>query len=226
MTRTNDQRLSIPSKKVCEKKLREICILKQKHTQEPLNSEEKTKVDRETYYQWIIRTEHEKVLERLPDEIQQLILSFLDHTTRLNVLGAKYPPNTVCHRLLCLPKTVYTINHLIGLVKRVTPIIQQLQGHKNGLQKEKARLYTKQLKRQILSECQTHYMSREQARAHYIRTLDIYSVHLTKTVEIALRHYHKMYSLSASVPSIHIDKNEHTILKVYAHIASILQERT
>lgn len=224
MTRTNDQRLSIPSKKVCEKKLREIRILKQKHRQEPLNTEEQTKVDREAYFQWIIRTEHEKVLERLPDEIQQLILSFLDHTTRLNVLGAKYLPNTVCHRLLCLPKTVYTINHLIGLVQRVTPIIQQLQGHKDGLQKEKARLYTKQLQRQILCECQTHYMSREHARAHYIRTLDNYSIQLAKTVEIALRHYHKMYTLSASVPSIRIriDENEHTMLKVYAHIASVL----
>jgi hypothetical protein len=224
MSRTNDQRLSIPSKKVCEKKLREIRILKQKHTQEPLNTEEQTKVDRETYFQEIIRTEHEKVLERLPDEIQQLILSFLDHNTRLNVLGAKYLPNTVCHRLLCLPKTVYTINHLIGLVQRVTPIIQQLQGHKDGLQKEKARLYTKQLRRQILCECQTHYMSREQARAHYIRTLDNYSIQLAKTVEIALRHYHKMYTLSASVPSIRIriNENEHTMLKVYAHIASVL----
>ena len=86
----------IPSHKHCIKKLREIKELKKK---KELNDEQREKISKEKFYKDIIRTVYQQVLERIPDEVQQIILEYLDVNTRLKMLRLKYTPEFAKERL-------------------------------------------------------------------------------------------------------------------------------
>ena len=86
----------IPSHKHCIKKLREIKELKKK---KELNDEQREKIGKEKFYKDIIRTVYQHVLERIPDEVQQIILEYLDVNTRLKMLRLKYTPEFAKERL-------------------------------------------------------------------------------------------------------------------------------
>ena len=74
----------IPSKKKCQKMLRQICNLKQK---ENLTNEEIVKVEKYRYYWDIYNNNYTKAL---PYELQNIILSFIDPNTRMMILKATY----------------------------------------------------------------------------------------------------------------------------------------
>ena len=84
------------SKKKCEKKLREIQILKQNKNH---NADELEKMNKENYYKKFLKQNYEKKLAVLPDEIQLYIMSFIDTNTRLNYLRSKYTPDFVDNKL-------------------------------------------------------------------------------------------------------------------------------
>ena len=74
----------IPSKKKCQKMLRQICNLKQK---ENLTNEEIVKVEKYRYYWDIYNNNYTKAL---PYELQNIILSFIDPNTRMMILKATH----------------------------------------------------------------------------------------------------------------------------------------
>jgi len=107
------------TQKQCEKKLREIYVLKQKkqHTKE-----ETEKINREQYYKAQIKDVHVKYLDTLPDDIQFHILGFLDANTRLKYLRSKYTDKFIHNKLSLLPNNKATIKKLFSCIKYVTPI--------------------------------------------------------------------------------------------------------
>lgn len=111
------------SHKKCEKKLREIQKLKLRVT--PLTSEEQEKVNQETKYKKIIKNVYEKELERIPDEVQNVILSYLDPNTRLKLLKQKYSPKYLGEKLSSLPRTMKTMKLLYGMTQLVRDVLLQ-----------------------------------------------------------------------------------------------------
>ena len=112
----------ILSQKHCEKKLREIRALKQKQKH---NSEELGKIQKEKYYEDTIKRLYRKVLDVLPDDVQQYILGFVDTNTRLKFLKTIYTPDFVNANLSSLCNNRVTIKKLFSCLKYVRRIFTE-----------------------------------------------------------------------------------------------------
>ena len=178
---------------------------------ESLNTEENDKLALESYYKDIIRTKHEKVLERLPDVIQELILSFVDVKTRLRILRAKYPRSHIMKQIMALPNTHATIDHLIQLTKYVSPILKQVLDHEGYLY-QTSYLYTDDLRERIL-----HFLG-----IHFDGYSRYYTELLTYTIDVALKHYTKMYTISPPLPAQKLIANELAMIRVYAQLLLVV----
>lgn len=106
------------SKKKCEKKLREISIIKRK---EKKNADELEKIGQEKYYtEALNRFDNDrKLLDMLPDDVQQYIWGFVDTNTRLNFLRTIYTPEFINNRLSRLSFNRLTIKRLYSCIKYV-----------------------------------------------------------------------------------------------------------
>jgi hypothetical protein len=109
----------ILSQKHCEKKLREISILKQKPKH---NKEELEKIQNEEYYKNIIKRVYRKILHVIPDDIQQYIWSFVDVNTKLNFLRTIYTPQYIDSKLSSIENSRLTIKKLFSCMKYVERI--------------------------------------------------------------------------------------------------------
>ena len=121
------------SKKKCEKKLREIQILKQNKNH---NADELEKMNKENYYKKFLKQNYEKKLAVLPDEIQLYIMSFIDTNTRLNYLRSKYTPDFVDNKLSLLPNDNLTITHLYSCIKYTKKILTTYLNKDGGIYKK------------------------------------------------------------------------------------------
>jgi hypothetical protein len=105
-----------------QKKLREIENLKKKPN---LTPEELAKVNKEYQYKKFMN-KNKPLLETLPDELQQVILSYLPINTRLNILRNKYSIEFLTKKLVNLPKNLKTFDKLYHYVTLVEPILSEM----------------------------------------------------------------------------------------------------
>ena len=110
-----------PSYKKCEKKLKEIKDLRKKAR---LNPEEIEKVKKETYYLDIVNCLYKKALEVLPDDLQILILSFVDSKTRLAYLRITYTPHTINEKIKKISNTESAKRKLHSSLKYINPTLK------------------------------------------------------------------------------------------------------
>jgi len=109
----------IYSQKHCEKKLREIRALKQKQKN---NADELEKIQKEEYYNNIIKRHYRKVLNIIPDDVQQHIWGFVDTNTKLNFLRTIYTPELIKSKLLSIEYNQVNIKKLFSCLKYAKPI--------------------------------------------------------------------------------------------------------
>ena len=67
----------------------------------------------------------ERTLERLPDEVQNIVLSFLDAHTRLRCIREKYPISVLENKLYRFPKSMHTMLRLPKWIKHVETIVKK-----------------------------------------------------------------------------------------------------
>jgi hypothetical protein len=116
------QQLENKEQKKMQKKLREIENLKKKPN---LTPEELAKVNKEDQYKKSMN-KNKPLLETLPDELQQVILSYLPINTRLNILRNKYSIEFLTEKLVKLPKNLKTFDKLYHFVTMVEPILSEM----------------------------------------------------------------------------------------------------
>lgn len=116
------QQLENKEQKKMQKKLREIENLKKKPN---LTPEELAKVNKEYQYKKSMN-KNKPLLETLPDELQQVILSYLPINTRLNLLRNKYSIEFLTEKLVKLPKNLKTFDKLYHYVTLVEPILSEM----------------------------------------------------------------------------------------------------
>ena len=123
------------SKKKCEKKLREIQLLKQNKNKNH-SADELEKINKEIYYKQLLKQNYEKKLAILPDDIQIYIMSFIDTNTRLNSLRSKYTPDFVDNKLSLLPNDNLTIKRLYSCIKYTKKILTTYLNKDGGIYKK------------------------------------------------------------------------------------------
>jgi len=118
--------------KKCEKKLREISLLKQKkiHTKEELE-----KIEKESLYKKMlseIETEKMKKMsfDELPDDVIYLILSYMPACDRLNLILQKHPVSYLTNMLSKLPRTLSNFYKLYPSLKSARKILQYIYYNK------------------------------------------------------------------------------------------------
>ena len=116
------QQLENKEQKKMQKKLREIENLKKKSN---LTPEELAKVNKEHQYKKSMN-KNKPLLETVPDDIQQVILSYLPINTRLNVLRNKYSIEYLTEKLVKLPKNLKTFDKLYHYATLVEPILSEM----------------------------------------------------------------------------------------------------
>lgn len=116
------QQLENKEQKKMQKKLREIEKLKKKPN---LTPEELAKVNKEYQYKKSMN-KNKPLLETLPDELQQVILSYLPINTRLNLLRNKYSIEFLTEKLVKLPKNLKTFDKLYHYVTLIEPILSDM----------------------------------------------------------------------------------------------------
>ena len=116
------QQLENKEQKKMQKKLREIEKLKKKPN---LTPEELAKVNKEYQYKKSMN-KNKPLLETLPDELQQVILSYLPINTRLNLLRNKYSIEFLTEKLVKLPKNLKTFDKLYHYVTLIEPILSEM----------------------------------------------------------------------------------------------------
>lgn len=67
----------------------------------------------------------ERTLERLPDEVQNIVLSFLDARTRLRYIREKYSISVLENKMESFPKTMQTMLRLHKWLKYVETIVKK-----------------------------------------------------------------------------------------------------
>lgn len=157
----------ILSQKHCEKKLREIRILKQKQKH---NKEELEKIQNEEYYENIIKRVYRKVLHVIPDDIQQYIWSFVDVNTKLNFLRTIYNPHYIDTKLSSIENSRLTIRRLSSCMKYVERIFTHYL-NKDGDNYKKWE----------------HYINN---RKYYTKNVDI----LISIIKIGIKNYTRIYA--------------------------------
>jgi hypothetical protein len=105
-----------------QKKLREIENLKKKPN---LTPEELAKVNKEYQYKKSMN-KNKQLLETIPDDLQQVILSYLPINTRLNLLRNKYSIEYLTEKLVKLPQNLKTFDKLYHYVTLVEPILSEM----------------------------------------------------------------------------------------------------
>ena len=201
----------IPSQKHCIKKLREIKELKKK---KELNYEQKEKVSKENFYKDIIRTVYQRILERIPDDVQQLILQYLDVNTRLKLLRSKYTPEFAQDRLARLligkPISQNTLSKLRSLVKHLIPILDTYLS-KDGDIYKRLGWFAKRAVGDFLNFNKTRVLMDG-------NKMECYNAYV-ELIEVGIKHYSQMYK--KEVDSDEIRKNEINILKLFASISML-----
>jgi len=201
----------IPSHKRCIKKLREIKELKKK---KELNDEQREKISKEKFYKDIIRTVYQRVLERIPDEVQQIILEYLDVNTRLKMLRLKYTQEFAKDRLsgLLIGKPIYqnVLTKLDALANYLMPILDKYLSKGGDVYKRlgiNARLFIScglilKGKRWLLDG----------------NKMEIYKAYV-EVITTGIKHYSQMYKKETD--SNEIRKNEINILKLFTSISML-----
>lgn len=116
------QQLENNEQKKMQKKLREIENLKKKPN---LTPEELAKVNKEHQYKKSMN-KNKQLLETIPDDLQQVILSYLPINTRLNLLRNKYSIEYLTEKLVKLPQNLKTFDKLYHYVTLVEPILSEM----------------------------------------------------------------------------------------------------
>lgn len=116
------QQLENKEQKKMQKKLREIENLKKKPN---LTPEELAKVNKEYQYKKSMN-KNKQLLETIPDDLQQVILSYLPINTRLNLLRNKYSIEYLTEKLVKLPQNLKTFDKLYHYVTLVEPILSEM----------------------------------------------------------------------------------------------------
>ena len=195
------------SKKKCEKKLREIQILKQNKNH---NADELEKMNKENYYKKFLKQNYEKKLAVLPDEIQLYIMSFIDTNTRLNYLRSKYTPDFVDNKLSLLPNDNLTITHLYSCIKYTKKILTTYLNKDGGIYKkikydiEDCKYYPKDL---------SYFMKKKKEDIRYNKNS------LILIIITCVKHYTRMYNKIDN--NNEIRENEKNMIKLFT-ILSLL----
>jgi len=199
---------SLPSLKKCEKKLKKIYKLKQKSH---LNAEELEKIKLEKYYKNIMNKAYLKLLEKIPDDVQLVILSYLDPNTRLNNLKIVYNADFINKKLIKLPKSEYNMRKLFAVFQYLKDLMHKYLDNTGDIYK-KYRYYISNdyglgytLKQLISKDCT------------FLR-----DYHHNKLIEIILsgiKHFSKMYKQTSCVNEIY--ENEKKIIKMYLFILKL-----
>ena len=195
------------SKKKCEKKLREIQILKQNKNH---NADELEKMNKENYYKKFLKQNYEKKLAVLPDEIQLYIMSFIDTNTRLNYLRSKYTPDFVDNKLSLLTNDNLTITHLYSCIKYTKKILTTYLNKDGGIYKkikydiEDCKYYPKDL---------SYFMKKKKEDIRYNKNS------LILIIITCVKHYTRMYNKIDN--NNEIRENEKNMIKLFT-ILSLL----
>jgi hypothetical protein len=197
----------VPSLKQCEKKLREIKLLKDK---ERLSNEEKDKVRKEVYYKDVIKQCYRKVLDVIPDEVQFIILSYLDINTRLNMLRLKYTPSFINTRLSLLENNPTTIKKLYSCFKYVRSILNTYL-NKDGDTYKKIRCYIEESKYRQIS-LHTFTKAPNNNKNYYFDML-------ISIILCGIKNYTRMYKLTDNIDEI--TKREIEIKKLFIHFSTL-----
>jgi hypothetical protein len=162
-------------------------------------------------------------LQTLPNEIQQIILSYLPLNIRLDILRQKYPIETLTKTLSEIPKNIKMFDKLYHLVTLLEPILTEF--HKKNMTDF---YYT-----DVFCSCITNFeytlrMIKNQSNRYYYykrveaqrdisngQNVDYYFDHFINIVIYTLKHYTRMYKKDLS--DWH-RTNEKILLKVLLHI--------
>ena len=195
------------SKKKCEKKLREIQILKQNKNH---NADELEKMNKENYYKKFLKQNYEKKLAVLPDEIQLYIMSFIDTNTRLNYLRSKYTPDFVDNKLSLLPNDNLTITHLYSCIKYTKKILTTYL-NKDGGNYKKIKYYIEDCK--YYPKDLSYFMKKKKEDIRYNKNS------LILIIITCVKHYTRMYNKIDN--NNEIRENEKNMIKLFT-ILSLL----
>jgi len=201
----------IPSHKHCIKKLREIKELKKK---KELNDEQREKISKEKFYKDIIRTVYQRVLERIPDEVQQIILEYLDVNTRLKMLRLKYTPDFAKERLAGLligkPISHNVLTKLDSLANYLMPILDKYLSKGGDVYKRlgiNARLF---ISHGLILKGKRWLLDGNK--------MEIYKAYV-EVITTGIRHYSQMYKKETDPDEIRT--NEINIMKLFATLSMI-----
>ena len=201
----------IPSHKRCIKKLREIKELKKK---KELNDEQREKIGKEEFYKDIIRTVYQHVLERIPDEVQQIILEYLDVNTRLKMLRLKYTPEFAKERLAGLligkPISQNVLTKLDSLANYLMPILDKYLSKDGDVYKRlgiNARLF---ISHSLILTSKRWLLDGNK--------MESYKAYV-EVITTGIRHYSQMYKKETDPDEIRT--NEINIMKLFATLSMI-----
>ena len=233
-----DYPLYIPSNRICQEKLREIQRLKEKQLTEPLTTEELVKIGRETYYTRMSQTKDPKVLEIIPDDIQQIIFEFLDPNTRVRMLRYKYNIKSVKHsldetygvlissdevrsnlrhrifgfnRCSTIRRCRSVFNYLYRIIKRVSPIMNAVLDH-NG------EIYKSIFIHSPDSHASLAYYFLDHSTNYSKRNCKGYIQKFIKTIEVTFKHYTKMYTMTPALPTDVLRQYEFMMISLYGRL--------
>jgi hypothetical protein len=195
-----------PSQKYCEKKLREIHVLKQKQKH---NKEEFEKIQKEEYYENIMNRLYRKRLHVLPDDVQQYIWDFLDINTKLNFYRTIYTPDYITSKFKTMEHHPIIIKRLFSCMKYVKRVFTHY------LKKDGAIYKKLQLQLPFCSRYPTtveYFMKAPPAhnKRYYI---DI----LISIIIVAIKNYTKMYATGDK----YIHETEKNIVKLFIRLKNI-----
>jgi hypothetical protein len=206
---TSNILLVIPSQKVFENNLIGTQNLKQKFEKgekgEKMTLEEKG--EKEEYFKNIMKKNYKQILEVIPDDIQQIILSFLDINTRLNFIKSKYPSDIFSNKLSKLPRTLQTLRILFKAMKYMEFIL--LNYYKENEYNEFG----------FYLNDEPFWLKIIKSQSSYYVNLNYYIDILTKMIVVSMNHYKKMYKKTRSAKQIEI--NEKNMLKLYLFVLSL-----
>jgi hypothetical protein len=202
------------------KKLREIETLKKKQN---LTPDELLKIEKYADYKKIISKNNGSLLESIPDDIKQIILSYLPLNVRLNILRQKYPIEIITKILSEIPKNLKMFDKLYHLVTLLEPILTEF--YKKNMTEF---YYTDIFCGRITNFEYTLRVMKNQSNRYYYykrveaqreilngRNVDYYFDHFINIIIYTLKHYTRMYK--KDLPKWH-ETNERILLKVLLYI--------
>ena len=195
------------SKKKCEKKLREIQLLKQNKNKNH-SADELEKINKEIYYKQFLKQNYEKKLAMLPDDIQIYIMSFIDTNTRLNCLRSKYTPDFVDNKLSLLPNDNLTIKRLYSCIKYTKKILTTYL-NKDGGNYKKIKYYIEDCK--YYPKDLSYFMKKKKEDIRCNKN-SLISIIIT-----CVKHYTRMYNKIDN--NNEIRENEKNMIKLFTRLS-------